>query len=213
MKRNKIGFVTGLAAEARLLKGTEFLVGAGGGLPEGAARAAEALVARGASALVSFGLAGGLAPELPPGSVLVPSSVIDGRRTFPCDYELMEFLGGSTGRAMAASRSIIASVADKTALYKRSKQAVAVDMESGAVARVAAAHGLPFAVLRAVADAAQRDLPPAASVPLTPGGGIDLPAVIRSVAARPGQVGALLGLARDAGRARAALAARVKKLG
>ncbi|HLO78401.1 MAG TPA: hypothetical protein VK196_18250, partial [Magnetospirillum sp.] len=37
--------------------------------------------------------------------------------------------------------------------------AAAVDMESGAVARVAAQHGLPFLALRAIADPAGQSLP------------------------------------------------------
>jgi adenosylhomocysteine nucleosidase len=207
-----IGFVTGLTAEAVLLKKTGFLVAAGGGWPEGAYRAAESLVAQGATALVSFGLAGGLAPDSVPGAVLVPASVVEGQKRYKCDSALMAFLGGSTGDTILAGQTIAATVADKAALYD-STRIGAVDLESGAVARAAQAHGLPFAVLRAVADPATRTLPPAALVPLKPSGGIDLPRILLSVLANPVQVPALIGLARDAGQARAALVARVKALG
>ena len=88
----------------------------------------------------------------------------------------------------------------------------AVDLESGAVARVAQAHGLPFAAPRAIADPATRTLPPAALVPLKPSGGIDLPRILLSVLAKPAQIPALIGLARDAGQARGGLVARVKTL-
>jgi adenosylhomocysteine nucleosidase len=211
MERNEIGFVTGLAAEARLLRGLGFLVEVGGGLPAGALAAAERLVARGARGLVSFGLAGGLAPEVAPGILLVPEVVMEGQRRFACDAGLMGYLGGSTGHVMVAGRQIAVSVRDKAALFRKSR-AVAVDLESGAVARAAAAAGLPFAVLRAVADPAGRHLPAAALIPMKPGGGIDLGTIIASVARDPGQVPGLLGLARDAARARAALVARVKAL-
>src|SRR6202041_1415417 len=106
---------------------------------------------------------------------------------------------------------IAATVAQKSALY-RATQIGAVDLESGAVARAARAHGLPFAVLRAIADPATRTLPPAALVKLKPSGAIDLPRILRSVLANPAQIPALIGLARDAGKARAALVARVKTL-
>ena len=212
MERNAIGFVTGLAAEAKLLRGSGFLVAAGGGLPEGAARAAEDLLAQGARALVSFGLAGGLSPEVEPGTLLVPEVVLEGQRRYVCDAALITLLGGAAGGAIFAGREIAVSPGDKAALFRKAK-AVAVDLESGAVARVATARGIPFAVLRAVADPAGRHLPPAALIPLKDGGGINLAAIIRSVAASPGQIPELLGLARDAGRARAALVGRLKALG
>jgi adenosylhomocysteine nucleosidase len=162
--------------------------------------------------LISFGLAGGLAPGIAPGALLVPTAVIEGPRLYPCDDALMEFLGGSTGRPIAAGHKIAASVHDKSTLFRRTK-AVAIDLESGAVARVASARRLPFAVLRAIADPAGRNLAPAALIPLKAGGGIDLARILASVAAHPGQIPGLIGLARDAAKARAALVARVKQLG
>jgi adenosylhomocysteine nucleosidase len=206
-----IGFVTGLTAEARLLEKTGFLVAAGGGWPEGAFRAAERLIGQGAEALVSFGLAGGLGPDVAPGALLVPEAVVEGAQRYCCDPALSRFLGGPTGETILAGTDIAATVAEKTALY-RATRLCAVDLESGAVARAARAHGLPFAVLRAIADPATRTLPPAALVPLKPSGAIDLACILRSVLANPAQIPALIGLARDAGKARAALVARVKSL-
>lgn len=211
MERSRIGFVTGMLSEARLLRGTGFPAAAGGGTPEGALAAAEQLAAQGAEALVSFGLAGGLAPALKPGDVLVPSAVIDGQNTYPCNLMLMEFLGGGTGGPILASRQIAATAREKTQLH-RSFRADAVDMESGMVARVASTRGLAFAVLRAVADPAGRDLPPAALHALNAQGGVEVWAVLRSLLARPGQLPALLALAREAGQARAALALRLRDL-
>jgi adenosylhomocysteine nucleosidase len=162
-------------------------------------------------ALVSFGLAGGLSPDLEPGTVLVPPVVAEGPRTYPCDEALMAFLGGSTGQPVMAGLKIAAMAHDKAALFRRGR-ADAIDLESGAVARAASARGLPFAVLRAVADPAARDLPIAALIPLKPGGGIDLPRILFSVLAHPAQIPGLIAVGRDAGRARAALVARVKRL-
>ncbi|OYV40978.1 MAG: hypothetical protein B7Z80_03120 [Rhodospirillales bacterium 20-64-7] len=211
MERRKIGFVTGLKAEAALLRDAGFLVAAGGGEPAGAFAAAEALAGQGAEALVSFGLAGGLARALRPGTVLVPTLVLEGPREYPCDPALMRFLGGPSGQRLLAGHRIAAAVADKAALFRRSR-ADAIDLESGAVARVASARGLRFAVLRAIADPAERALPPAALVPLRADGGIALGHVLRSVALQPAQIPALLRLARDAGSARKALVARLRAL-
>lgn len=211
MERNKIGFVTGLAVEARLLRNSGFLVTVGGGMPDGAYRAADTLAGQGALALISFGLAGGLRPDLQPGAVLVPPAVAEGPRTYCCDDGLVEFLGGSTGHPIMAGNKIASTARDKAALFRRGR-ADAIDLESGAVARVALARGLPFAVLRAVADPAERDLPPAALIALKPGGGINLPRILLSVLARPAQIPGLLAVGKDAGRARAALVERLKGL-
>jgi len=211
MGGEKIGFVTGLTAEAALLRGTAFAVAAGGGTPAGAERAAERLVAAGAAALISFGLAGGLRLGLAPGAVLVPEAVVEGAARYECDAALMAWLGGSTSEAILAAEEIAASAAEKAALFARFGTP-AVDLESGAVARAAAARGVRFAVLRAVADPAERSLGPAALVPLKADGGIDLAGVLAEVVRRPGQIPGLIGLARDAGRARAALRARVARL-
>ncbi len=211
MNRKRIGFVTGLKAEAKWLRGTRFLVEVGGGTPDGAMRAAERLIARGAEALVSFGLAGGLSPMLQPGAILVPDAVIDGVQTHICDYGLMEFLGGGTGKPIFAAMRAVESANDKKLLFE-SKGADAVDLESGAVARVAAQRGIPFAVLRAVADSAASSLPPAAASALTSDGGVDFMGVLRSVLGRPGQILPLMQLGRDAGLARAALKSRVSQL-
>ena len=99
------------------------------------------------------------------------------------------------------------AVADTHTKRRLSSQtgASAVDLESGAVARVAQRHRLPFAVLRAVCDPAQRTLPPAALAALDSGGGIRLARVLRSVIARPWQIPALLRLALDAASARRAI--------
>jgi adenosylhomocysteine nucleosidase len=211
MERGRIGFVTGLKAEAALLRNAGFMVGVGGGEPAGAQAAAQALVAKGAVCLVSFGLAGGLNPALPPGVVLVPPAVIEAGESFACDPDLLAWLGGATARPILAGAQIAVTMAQKSALFAAS-HADAIDLESGAVARVAAANNLPFAVLRAIADPASRSLPPAAMIALDAGGAIGFSRVLASVFANPRQIPALLALAKDAQAARKALLASVRKL-
>jgi len=70
-------------------------------------------------------------------------------------------------------------------------------MESGFVARA----GQPFAVLRVVCDDSKRDLPPAARDVLAEGR-ISPLKLLRSLARRPGQIGDLMALGRDAKIAR-----------
>ncbi len=201
------GLVTGLAAEARVAARLGSAL-AGGGLPAGAEAAAEMLVAQGATALVSFGLCGGLDPALDAGTVLVPRVVTDAGAAYPTDAALSAALGGWNCAALAAAAAPVARREAKRALFAATG-AAGVDLESGAVARVAVRHALPFAVLRAACDPADLNLPPLALAALDAGGTIRPARIAASLLARPGQIGALLRLARSAAAARAALVGRV----
>ncbi len=205
-----IGIVVGMESEARLARRLpgEVEVAVGGGTPDGARRAAERLLARGATGLVSFGLAAGLSPDLPPGSLVVPRRVIVDGIALSTDRDLSRRLGGVTPHDLLHSERIVATAQDKQRLQQATRCA-ALDMESGAVARAALAEARPFAVLRAICDPAIRSLPPAALVALAPNGTIRLGQLIRSLARRPGQIASLTKLARDAARARRALLARI----
>ena len=173
--------------------------------------AVERLVGRGARALLSFGLAGGLSPALEAGAIVVPVAVLSGNQSWMTDTALSDSLGKPAGILLAATE-IIATRAAKEAAWHQAG-AVAADMESGSVAQVAARHRLPFAVLRAVCDPARRDLPPAALMALDAGGRIKAAALIASLLHHPGQVAGLVALAREAGRARHALLAHVAAIG
>lgn len=202
-----IGVVVGLQAEARLLRGWGVPVAVGGGTAAGAAVAAERL-ARTVGALVSFGLAGGLDPALRPGALLVPGRVVDGEDEWDTDPALNDALGGGTGHTLLGGGAVLATVAAKRAAHVAG--ADAVDLESAAVARVAVRHGLPFAALRAVCDGAGRALPRAALLALDAAGRIGMLRVAAAVVAHPGELPALIGLARDAALARRALLERVR---
>lgn len=208
MDRSKIGVVTGLQAEARWLNQAGFMVQVGGGTPAGAEVAARSLVTRGAEALLSFGLAGGLQPGLQPGSLLIPSDVITSTNHYHCAPALLAFLGGQTTSALLAGQSIAATVEEKSSLYEQ-YQASAVDLESGSVAEIATQNALPFAVLRAVADPAERNLPPAALVALKEDGSLDIGRLAGSILRQPGQIPTLIKIGQDAKAARRKLLERL----
>ncbi len=176
----------------------------GGGTSDCAQRVALRLAESGATALLSFGLAGGLDPALRPGDVLVPHTVLTRERRLPTDPTLRRLLGGGTAHVMLGAQRIVADPTEKQALWQATGCA-AVDLESAAVAEVATDKNLPFAVLRAICDPANRALPPAALVAVGAGGAVALGHVLASLARQPGQLGAILALARDAARARRAL--------
>jgi hypothetical protein len=93
---------------------------------------------------------------------------------------------------------------DKQLLHAQTG-AAAVDTESHIAAEVAAAHQLPFVACRAIIDAADRRLPPAALVGLRADGTADVGAVFGSVLQQPSQLPTLVRTALDAWIARAAL--------
>lgn len=165
----RLGIVTGLAAEARIAGGFQGIVAVAGASPARASAQASALIDRGIDGLVSFGVAGGLNPALAPGTVVIAGQVLapDGARfeTDPAwsgrlDAALPASVVHTTG-VIAGCDSPLADAAAKTALHQATG-AAAVDMESHAIAKLAARHGIAFIAVRAIADPAARSLPPAA---------------------------------------------------
>lgn len=175
-----VGIVTALAAEARVLTRrslrvrTAAAIGTGesivlAGMGQQAAReGALALIAAGADALVSFGVAGGLAPGLRSGTLFCPSCVLDERSR---DYQPDPLWRASLIRRLKAAGlplveqgSLLSlpaplhSVEEKGRMRER-HQSLAVDMESAAIAMVAGEYRLPFLVLRAIVDEREDNVP------------------------------------------------------
>ena len=207
-----LGIVVGLAAEARVTRGLGGVVRVGGGTRGGGQEAAEALVACGVGKLLSFGYAGGLDPALRPGDLLIPARVIAGGRSWAVDASLAAALGGAHDQAILGGSGVLAD-AEAKRRARAQTGAVAVDLESGAVAEVAGRHRLPFAVLRAICDPAERALPPLAMTALDRKGRVRAIHLLAGLLRRPGQLSALRVLGRDAAAARAALVERVRQIG
>ncbi|MGB8365125.1 MAG: hypothetical protein ACLQUZ_00685 [Rhizomicrobium sp.] len=200
--------VTGLRREARIVESDDMTtISSGGNQPSLTQQIAIALrgTARG---VVSFGIAGALAPALMPGDCVVASHIIDGSEIIACDAKwlkaIVSWLPDAHVAAIAGSRTILADVDAKAALHRRTG-AAAVDMESHIAARAARDHGLPFVAVRTISDGADHTLPPAALVALKPDGRIDFPALARSLLAQPAQIPGLIRTARESERAFAAL--------
>ncbi|MGO8920042.1 MAG: nucleoside phosphorylase [Stellaceae bacterium] len=204
--------VTGLAAEATIARRAGMRAAAAGGDGVRTAAIIARLVAEGASGLLSFGICGGLDPALASGQLLLPLAVRDeagGRLAVDRAWHravaaalAQAGIAVATGDVLGAA-GIVATPERKRAL--RAGGAIACDLESHLVAEAAVAAGMPFLVLRAVADPARRRLPPAALVGLDAEGHAALGAVLLSIFRYPMQLPALLRIAHETSAALRAL--------
>jgi adenosylhomocysteine nucleosidase len=212
---NVVGIVCALAAEARhlgpttqrreplasLADGTLLAVsGMGGGA---AALGARALIDAGATALTSFGLAGGLDPALAAGAIFLPSEVMAlNGPSIATARHWRERLSAAVaahrpvadGKLLSSPRAI-GTVAEKAALF-RETGAAAVDMESLAVAEVASTHQLPFIAVRVIVDGAGDVLPRAVAAAADSAGHLQLWRLIGALARSPADLAPLIRLAR-----------------
>jgi len=211
------GVVAALDFEARSLgKCREQILLSTCGIGAGnAARAARSLAAAGAGALLSWGVAGALDPALRCGTAVLPIEVLRQGRRFQTDRlwrgRVAAALQGRVplvSGVLLTSEVAVAAAALKSSLFQDTG-AAAVDMESAAVAEVAAEFGLPFLALRVILDTARDSLPDSVlrsfQAPAT-GRARAAPARPRlwPLLCAPGDWGALLRLARQyrvAGRA------------
>jgi adenosylhomocysteine nucleosidase len=208
--------ICGLAAEARIARAAGFSVLVGAGNRSGTALLVESAVRR-TNCLISFGIAGALAPELRAGDVVVATNVVAENKRWWAEKqfrdriaELARGIGAHEGPVLGA-QAILATAAQKSRARSETR-ASAVDLESDIVASVATSAGIPFVVMRAITDTASLTLPPAALLDLSPDGAPNLARVLASVLRRPSQVTALIGLARDTRRALSALAEPARAL-
>ncbi|VVE54745.1 5'-methylthioadenosine/S-adenosylhomocysteine nucleosidase [Pandoraea pneumonica] len=201
--------VTGMPFEARIARGDGVRVVCAQN--HTLAGELEAAIAQGARGLVSFGTAGGLIPGLKPGQWVIAHKVLDmpdNAREYVSAIAwadaLRRAMPGALRADLAGVTAPVVTADDKAALC-RDSGAAAADMESHIVARVAAAHGLPFVVARVVIDPAERTLPPAALAGMRPDGSVNLFGVLGSLVKNPLQLPALLRVGKDAGHAKQAM--------
>ncbi|MFH1242056.1 MAG: hypothetical protein V1689_06790 [Pseudomonadota bacterium] len=155
---------------SRLQDGTDLMcVRSGIGIQK-ARTAARWLVSEGVAALAVLGVSGGLGPRLRSGDLIVGQGVLEeGAKGWNCVWRGNPKLVGSACAALRAGglsahmgtvitvHRAALSTERKRSIYRQT-QALAVDMESSAVARTASEAGLSLLVLRAICDSSQQNV-------------------------------------------------------
>ena len=170
---------------------------------------ARAMAERGASALVSFGVAGGLDPTLQSGDIIIASGVIDETGKYaPTDDgwrdAVLSAIGNAQSGMVYGSDHALSDIAEKQAAFS-DYGAVAVDMESHGVARAAHECDLPFLIVRAIADTAATALPDAVRNAIGVRGERRALPVIIGLLRRPAELSAVLSLSQESAAAMKAL--------
>jgi adenosylhomocysteine nucleosidase len=181
--------------------------------PRRAGEAAKNLLEHGATALLSWGCAGALVPTLSPGSLVLPNSVIGAdRSSYSADPTWHRFLFDRLKNcvdlyqgSLAESGTMLRNSREKRVLLERTR-AIAVDMESGAVARVAQGAHAPFMVVRAIADSADMTIPQSSVGAVDEFGELNLLYLLKELIRRPLELFAMIRLGWSFRAARATLA-------
>jgi adenosylhomocysteine nucleosidase len=179
--------------------GVNWIVYSGAGL-KNAAAAARLLTTKGVNSLVSWGCAAGLHPQAKPGDLVIAAQVTDAKHSFEANKNLGETLKNALPDRLTifngnlyTSSTLVHLSQDKQSIYQLS-QAVALDMESVAIAEVAKEAQLPFLVVRSIADPVNMDLPQAVVQALNAEGQVNLPKLLGYLSWHPLEIPALIRL-------------------
>lgn len=158
--RNRVAWRgPGIVVQEGILAGVRVawcVSGVGG--PAAARAAALVIAGHRPRTLVTAGFAGGLDPALPRGSVVRPAAVTTAEAGTRIPLARVAVGATEAERLMVSVAEVVATVADKQALAARTGAAI-VDMETHAIATVAAAAGLPCLGVRVVSDDSSQPLP------------------------------------------------------
>lgn len=179
----------------------EIVLACSGAGANNARTASELLITQGATRLISWGCAAALSETLKPGDLVLADTLIDAEGgqidSHPVWHSYTKHMLSTTldvhAGNLAESHSIVATGKDKKKLHTQTG-AVALDMESIAIAKVARQHNLPFLAIRAIADPVDMDLPKAIKHSLNNEGDVALGKLLLFVALHPTELPGLIKL-------------------
>ena len=157
--------------------------------------------------LVSTGFAGALVADLKRNTIVIPNRIImESRDSIRIDYpsESLVVLPSNHSTLVTVDH-IVRTATEKNQLH-HTTGAELVDMETHAVAEIAADRGIRFFSLRVISDECDTDLPPEILSLVGPTGGYRVGAAIGAIWKRPGSIKEMLILRDHAGQAARVLA-------
>ncbi|MGR8981429.1 MAG: phosphorylase family protein [Gammaproteobacteria bacterium] len=204
--------------------GDKILATCSGAGASNAEASAQLLKSKGADRLISWGCAAGLSASVKPGDLILADRLIDADGNdivvesdwyHHCFHALKEQTNGQSfvvkNGSLADSKDLVASSRDKKHLNAITG-AVAIDMESAAIAKVAGLNKLGFLAIRAIADPATMDLPNAVGYSLNSQGDIILKKLLLFLALHPAELPGLIRLGSHFGKAKRTLKSVARQL-
>ncbi len=178
---------------------------------ENAASAAQQLIDHGATALASWGTAGGLSEDLRSGDLLLPEFVQSDNQKYQTDHNWRQRLIDQISSdlkphdgLLVQSNEVISSSDQKSQLHKKTS-AIAVDMESGSIAKIADQNKLPFLIIRSIVDTSDETIPMSAINSIDEFGQTKPAALTASLIKNPGDISKLIKLGKHFQQARKSL--------
>nr|VFK68564.1 MAG: adenosylhomocysteine nucleosidase [Candidatus Kentron sp. UNK]VFK73646.1 MAG: adenosylhomocysteine nucleosidase [Candidatus Kentron sp. UNK] len=211
-----------LAPHSHRIMANAFLYYAGVG-SQNATRAAQSLIDAGADALVSWGIAGALDPHLAPGDIVLPTDVIDhvDKQRYPVNQRWRAALKNRLDQnrldpnkldhekiysqgSVVSTRAVQPGPRQKAKLHKDTG-AMAVDMESAAIAAVANEENKPFIIIRSISDTTAMQLPSSAINATDPYGRVSILGLLAGLTKNPAELRHYPNLIRSLARAKRSL--------
>ncbi len=151
--------------------------------------------------IIHLGFAGGLDPNMGPGTVLDIQWVINRQgQAYQLTNDRPQSVNDSSRRdprkTLLTMEHLIHSVGEKQSLYQQHR-AAAVDMETFHLARVSAEQGLRLRMIRAISDPANMAIPEAAENWIRPDGSDNVPAAIWHLMTHPWKIPTTVRLGRN----------------
>lgn len=171
---------------------------------ERARSAAVKMIDSGCNALVSWGVAGALAADIEPGALIIPETILSGDgkayqtaskwrnsiiihlKECPTDIYLGQ---------LSDSMHVLTRGSDKYRVRQQT-DALAVDMESAAIAETARENHTPFIAIRAISDSSTMSIPDMVTKFTGPYGQVRMSSLMLSLLKRPADILALIAMAR-----------------
>jgi adenosylhomocysteine nucleosidase len=208
-----LGILCGLESEAKIARTVKGgLVACAAARPGKARELARVLVDKGATHLMSFGIAGSLESSVQLGDVFIGTRIASAKGQWLCDEawgrELADKLPQAKRGGVYGSETLVATAVAKQVLHTDTGCAI-VDMESQCLAEIAASAKIPVTVVRAICDDSNMNVPQLVMAAIGEDGRIDVMRAMTHIIRHPLQLADLFHVLRGTSRALAALRSTV----